>query len=64
MVELEGVTRHVSKREEAVDAVAAAAVLVPRLNAMTFSNAANDVHRSVNRANVGTIPGRALPGVP
>ena len=51
------VTRHVSKREAAVDAVAAAATLVPRLNAMTFSNAANDVHRSVNRANVGTIRG-------
>ena len=57
VIELEGVTRHVSKREEAVDAVAAAALLVPRLNAMTFSNAANDVHRSVNRANVGTIRG-------
>jgi len=57
VIELEGTTRHVSKREEAVDAVAAAAALVPRLNAMTFSNAANDVHRSVNRANVGTIRG-------
>lgn len=57
IVELEGVTRHVSKREEAVDAVAAAAALVPRLNAMTFSGAANDAHRSVNRANVGTIRG-------
>ena len=57
VIELEGVTRHVSKREEAVDAVAAAAVLVPRVNAMTFSGAANDVHRSINRANVGTIRG-------
>ena len=57
VIELEGITRHVSKREEAVDAVAAAAALVPRLNSMTFSGAANDVHRSVNRANVGTIRG-------
>ena len=39
-IELEGVTRHVSKREEAVDAVAAAAALVPRVNAITFSGAA------------------------
>lgn len=57
VIELEGVTRHVSKREEAVDAVAAAAALVPRLNATTFSGAASDLHRSVNRANVGTIRG-------
>ena len=56
-VELEGITRHVSKREEAVDAVAAAAALVPRINAMTFSGAASDLHRSVNRANVGTLRG-------
>lgn len=56
-IELEGLTRHLSKREEAVDAVAAAAALVPRLNALTFSNAKNDLHRSVNRANVGTIRG-------
>ena len=57
VIELEGITRHVSKREAAVDAVAAAAALVPRVNSMTFSGAANDVHRSVNRANVGTIRG-------
>ena len=57
VIELEGITRHVSKREDAVDAIAAAAALVPRLNAMTFSGAASDVHRSVNRANVGTIRG-------
>jgi acetylornithine deacetylase len=57
VLELEGVTRHVSKREEAVDAVAAAAALVPRLNALTFSGASSDLHRSVNRANVGTIRG-------
>jgi len=54
---LEGETRHVSKREQAVDAIAAACTLVPRLNAMTFSGAANEVHRSVNRANIGTIRG-------
>ena len=56
-IELEGITRHVSKREEAVDAVAAAAALVPRINSITFSGAANDLHRSVNRANVGTVRG-------
>jgi acetylornithine deacetylase len=57
IVELEGITRHISKREQAVDAVAIAAVLIPRLNAMTFSGAENARHLSVNRANVGTVRG-------
>jgi acetylornithine deacetylase len=61
VVELTGVTRHISKREEAVDAIAIAAELIPRLNAMTFSGAANDEHKSVNRANVGVIRGSLSP---
>ncbi len=61
VIELTGITRHVSKREEAVDAIAVAAELVPRINAMTFSGAANAEHRSVNRANVGVIRGSLTP---
>ena len=61
VIELTGITRHVSKREEAADAIAAAAELVPRINAMTFSGAANAEHRSVNRANVGVIRGSLTP---
>ncbi len=61
VIELTGITRHVSKREEAVDAIAAAAELVPRINAMTFSGGANAEHRSVNRANVGVIRGSLTP---
>ena len=57
LVELTGVTRHVSKREEAVDALAIAASLVPRLNALTFSGAANAEHASVNRTHVGVLHG-------
>lgn len=57
MVELTGVTRHVSKREDAVDAIAAATRLIPRINAMTFSGAANADHASVNRAHVGVVHG-------
>jgi acetylornithine deacetylase len=57
MIELTGVTRHVSKREEAVDAIASAARLVPRINALTFSGAANTEHASVNRAHVGVVHG-------
>jgi acetylornithine deacetylase len=57
VIELTGLTRHVSKREEAVDAIAAAAVLVPRINALTFSGAASAEHASVNRAHVGVIRG-------
>ena len=56
-IELVGATRHLSKREEAVDAIAAACDLVPRINAMTFSGAANAEHESVNRANVGVVRG-------
>ena len=61
VIELTGVTRHISKREEAVDAIAIAAELVPRINKMTFSGAANAEHKSVNRANVGVIRGSLTP---
>jgi acetylornithine deacetylase len=61
IVELTGVTRHISKREEAVDAIAIAAEIVPRINAMTFNGAANAEHRSVNRANVGVMRGALTP---
>lgn len=57
LIELTGLTRHVSKREEAVDAIAAAARLVPRINVLTFSGAASAEHASVNRAHVGIIRG-------
>ena len=60
-IELSGITRHVSKREEAVDAIAAAARLIPRFNAMTFSGAANDDHAAVNRANIGVVRGALTP---
>lgn len=57
IIELTGVTRHLSKREEAVDAVAAACDLVPRLNAMTFSGARSPEHLSINRCHVGVVHG-------
>jgi acetylornithine deacetylase len=54
-VELRGSTRHMSKREEAADALAAAADLVPALNALTYDGAADaDAHR-VNRTHVGVV---------
>ena len=56
-IELEGITRHLSKREEAVDAIRAACALVPRLTELTFSDAQTDEHRSINRVHVGTIRG-------
>ena len=61
VIELTGVTRHVSKREESVDAIAAAAALVPRFNTMTFSGAANADHATVNRANIGVVRGSLTP---
>jgi acetylornithine deacetylase len=56
-VELTGVTRHLSKREEAVDAISAACALIPRINAMTFPNAKSEEHRSINRGHVGIVHG-------
>ena len=50
-----------SKREEAVDAIAAAAILIPRINEISFSGAANAEHASVNRANIGVIRGSLSP---
>ena len=56
-IELTGVTRHLSKREEAVDAIRAACELVPDLSEMTFSDAPTEEHRSINRVHVGTVRG-------
>ncbi len=57
VIELVGDTRHLSKREQAVDAIAAACDLVPRLNAMTFSGAPSPEHAGINRVHVGVIHG-------
>jgi acetylornithine deacetylase len=61
VVEFTGITRHMSKREEAVDAIAAAAAFIPRFNAMVFSGAANAEHAAVNRANIGVMRGSLTP---
>jgi acetylornithine deacetylase len=57
IVELVGETRHLSKREEAVDAIMAACDLIPRLNDMTFAGAPSEEHRSINRCHVGVVHG-------
>ncbi len=57
VIELFGNTRHMSKREEAVDAIAAACDLIPRLNAMTFSGAPSPEHARINRVHVGVVHG-------
>ena len=56
-IELIGETRHMSKREAAVDAIAAACDLIPRLNAMTFSGARSPDHAGINRVHVGVVHG-------
>ena len=50
-----GRTRHLSKREQGVDAIAQAGKLLPRLRSLVFSGAASDDDRSLNRINVGVI---------
>ena len=57
VIELVGNTRHLSKREQAVDAIMAACDLIPRLNAMTFSGAPSPEHESINRVHVGVVHG-------
>jgi len=56
-IELIGKTRHMSKREEAVDAIAAACDVIPRLNAMKFSAARSSEHAGINRVHVGVVHG-------
>ena len=56
-IELEGNTRHLSKREEAVDAIMAACALIPRLNDLKFSDAPSDEHFGINRVHVGVLHG-------
>ena len=56
-IELVGDTRHLSKREEAVDAIVAACDLIPRLNALKFSGAASPEHEKINRVHVGVMHG-------
>jgi acetylornithine deacetylase len=56
-IEIEGVTRHLSKREEAVDAILAACELIPELTDLTFSDAPTDEHKSINRVHVGVMHG-------
>ena len=57
VIELIGKTRHLSKREEAVDAILAACDLIPRLDAMTFSKAPTPEHAAINRVHVGVVHG-------
>lgn len=50
-----GKTRHLSKREEGVDAILGMERLLPRLRSLTFNGAANDEDRSLNRVNIGVV---------
>jgi acetylornithine deacetylase len=57
IIELIGITRHLSKREAAVDAILAACDLIPRLGGMRFSGARSEEHHSINRVHVGVVHG-------
>ena len=57
IIELIGKTRHLSKREESVDAILAACDVIPRLNAMKFTDAPTPEHASINRVHVGVVHG-------
>lgn len=52
-----GNTRHLSKREEGVDAIAKMASILPALREMKFSGAESDEVEELNRVHVGVIRG-------
>lgn len=52
-----GSTRHLSKREEGIDAIAKMESILPKLRAMKFSGAASDEVSELNRVHVGIIRG-------
>lgn len=52
-----GSTRHLSKREEGVDAIAKMEAILPRLRELKFSGAESDEVRELNRVHVGIIRG-------
>jgi acetylornithine deacetylase len=52
-----GRTRHLSKQEEGIDAIALAEKLAARLRPFIFSGAASEADLSLNRINVGVIHG-------
>ncbi|KAK6075080.1 diaminopropionate ammonia-lyase [Seiridium cupressi] len=54
---LRGITRHMSAREEAADAIMAACRLIPKLNGMVFSGAKSNAHLKCNRCQVGVVHG-------
>lgn len=54
-VSLTGETRHLSKREEAGDAAAAAAKLTLLINELQFPSAGSEDHKKVTRCHVGTL---------
>ncbi|KAH8883467.1 Zn-dependent exopeptidase [Thozetella sp. PMI_491] len=56
-ITLVGITRHMSAREEAVDAIMAACELIPKLNGLTFRGAKSKDHEKCNRCQVGVVHG-------
>lgn len=56
-ITLKGITRHMSAREEAQDAIMAACQVIPKLNSMTFRGARSKEHEKCNRCQVGIVHG-------
>ncbi|THH15085.1 hypothetical protein EW146_g5327 [Bondarzewia mesenterica] len=56
-IELTGITRHMSARKEAIEAIRAASSLIPHLTALTLSNARSLTHEKVNRYHIGVVHG-------
>lgn len=50
-----GKTRHLSRREEGIDALAKMEAFLPKLRALEFSGAETDADRELNRIHIGVI---------
>ncbi|KAL2205884.1 acetylornithine deacetylase/succinyldiaminopimelate desuccinylase-like deacylase [Sarocladium strictum] len=56
-IEIFGVTRHMSAKEEASDAILAACQLIPQMGKMVFTGAKTPEHQKCNRCLVGVVHG-------
>ncbi|KAK7434565.1 hypothetical protein CaCOL14_011157 [Colletotrichum acutatum] len=56
-IEIVGVTRHMSAKEEASDAILAACELIPQMARMKFRGVKSSEHEKCNRCSVGVVHG-------
>lgn len=56
-IDIFGLSRHLSKTEEGINAIEKAQLVIEELKKMTFSGATNEKYKALNRYNIGVIRG-------